>query len=267
MKKWFLILLAALLLLAAACSTTEEAPSQTPQNGTETPQGGTVPETPGPDETMPPAPEDPEYEPAEDGREPLSESVSGEWFAEYAGAVLTLTLAEDGSYTAAFPGAEAHTGTWEAKDGVVVLDGDENDPLLPVGDVLRLESRGMLFSREKPECYAPANVVSGAKAGSFDGYWKSYYTAAGEGTVLSAAIGEDTELYIEGTTVGVNGALLGLAQYEGTVENGALTFAADRGTVTLELQEDGLLRLTVSGGTPAVLYLMPAAIPGDEPGA
>ena len=44
MKKWFLILLAAMLLFAVACKTPENASAQTPQSdaATPAPQRGTV---------------------------------------------------------------------------------------------------------------------------------------------------------------------------------------------------------------------------------
>ncbi len=265
MKKWFLILLAALLLLAAACKPTEDVPAQTPHNGTETPQSGSAAETPGPDvpdATMPPAPEDPDYEPISEGREPLSESVSGEWYADVAGLTVPLTLGEDGSYTLSLPGADPQTGTWEVKDGVLILDGDKENPVLPIGDVLRMEALDLLFTRERPTVYAPAEPYADAKVGSFDGYWKSYFTAMGDGTILSDAIGEDTELYIEGTNVALGGARFGKIIRTATVQDGALTIDENGTTVTIRLQTDGFLRMTIAGDNPAVLYLMPAVILG-----
>ena len=103
------------------------------------------------------------------------------------------------------------------------------------------------------------------KAGNFDGYWKSYYTASGDGTVLSSAIKEDTELYIEGTKLAVNGSLFGLAMYDCTVENGVLTFVTDKGIVTLQLLRDNYLKLTLSGDAPTTLYLSARPIPGITP--
>ena len=283
MKKWFLILLAAMLLFAVACKTPENASAQTPQSdaatpapqkdaATPAPQGDQVPaaastEPPEPEPTRPPAPEEPEYDPLPDEYRTLTERCVGDWYADVAGMTVTLTLSEDGAYALTAAGGEAMTGKWEEKDGALVMDGDEENPLLPIGDVIRMDSLDLLFTREQPTVYVPAEPIADAKEGIFDGWWVSHFTAVGDGTILSDAIGEDTELYIEGTKLAVNGSLFGLAQYDGAIENGKLTFTSDKGAVTLELLQDGFLRLTLSGNTPATLYLMAKPLPGEVPEA
>ncbi len=245
MKKLLLILLAALLLLTAACGTQEDAAAK-PSSAEQTP---------------PPPPEEATYEPLPEEYKPLSQRVQGEWYADMAGLTVTLTLAEDGSYTLTAPGGEPQSGAWEAKDGQLILDGDEENPVLPLGEALRMDD--LLFTRTRPTVYEPAEVYADAAEGSFDGYWVSHFTAVGDGTILSSAIGEDTELYIEGTRLAANGSLLGLEEYNCTLENGVMTFTTDQGTVRLELLRDGFLRLTLAGDTPTVLYLMPMPLPGE----
>ena len=283
MKKWFLILMAVLLLFAIACKAPENALPQTPQSDAATtapqsdpadpsPQGDQAPanadqEPSEPDPTRPPAPEEPEYEPLPDEYKTLTERSIGDWYADVAGMTVTLTLSEDGTYALSVAGGEAMTGKWEEKNGVLVMDGDEENPLLPTGGVIRMDSLKLFFTREAPTVYVPAEPFTDAKAGSFDGWWVSHFTAVGDGTILSDAIGEDTELYIEGTKLAVNGALFGLAQYDGLAESGRLTFTTDKGAVTLELLQDGFLRLTLSGDTPTTLYLMAKPLPGDTPEA
>ena len=220
----------------------------------------------GGEETPPPPPE-PEYEPLPDEYKTLAERSTGDWYADSAGLTITLTLSEDGAYALTVPGSEAMTGLWEEKDGMLIMDGDGESTLLPVGGVLRMDPPGLLFMREQPEVYVPAEPIADAKEGIFDGWWVSHFTAVGDGTILSDAIGEDTELYIEGTKLAVNGSLFGLAQYDGAIESGKLTFTADKGAVTLELLQDGFLRLTLSGDTPATLYLMAKPLPGETPEA
>ena len=215
--------------------------------------------------TRSPMPEEPEYELMPELEKPLSERILGDWYSEFAGIVITLALSEDGMYMLNAPGNESKTGTWELIEGLLVLDGDEKAPLLPVGDGLRWTALSMVFVREQPDTYIPAEPFAEAKTGNFDGYWKSYYTASGDGTVLSSAIKEDTELYIEGTKLAVNGSLFGLAMYDCTVENGVLTFVTDKGIVTLQLLRDNYLKLTLSGDAPATLYLSACPIPGIIP--
>ena len=178
MKKWFLILLAAMLLFAVACKTPENASAQTPQSdaATPAPQGDQAPaaastEPPAPEPTRPPAPEEPEYEPLPVEFKTLTERCVGEWYADVAGMTVTLTLSEDGAYALSVSGGEAMTGKWEEKDGALVMDGDEENPLLPIGDVIRMDSLDLLFTREQPTVYVPAEPIADAKEGIFDGWW------------------------------------------------------------------------------------------------
>lgn len=275
MKRILICLLAILLLASLACKTPEEDSSaQAPQNDTSTqasedssaaPRNDTTP-APGedavePEPTMPPPPEEPEYNPLPADYLPLSERVLGEWYADEAGLVITLALAEDG-YTLFVPGDAPKTGAWEAKDGVIVLDGDEENPLTPLGDVLFWDAADLLFAREQPTAYVPAAVFADAKEGDFDGFFKAQFVAVGEGTILAAAAEEDAYVYIEGTNVALGGTRFGNVIKVFTAAPGALTLAEDGLNVKLELQQDGFLRMNLPD---AVIYLMPAVIPGTEP--
>ena len=269
MKKWFILLLAALLLLAVACKKTEEPAAQTPQSdpGTAAPASEATPapapaeDTVEPEPTRPPAPAEPEYDPLPEEYLPLEERVLGEWYADEAGLVVTLALTEDG-FTLSVPGDTPTTGKWEAKDGVIVLDGDEQNPLTPIGDVIRSDALDLFFTREMPTAYVPADVIADAKEGTFDGFFKAQFVAVGEGTILAAAAEEDAYVYIEGTNVALGGTRFGNVIKVFTTVPGALTLAEDGLNVKLELQQDGFLRMTISD---AVIYLMPAVIPGTEP--
>lgn len=263
MKRILICLLAILLLTSLACKTLEEDSSaQAPQNDTvETPQNDTTPAPEEPEPTRPPAPAEPEYEPLPAEYLPLSERVLGEWYADEAGLVITLALTEEG-YTLSVPGTDAQTGKWEAKDGVIVLNGDEQNPLTPIGDVIRFDAPDLLFTREMPTVYVPADVIADAKEGSFDGFFKAQFVAMGEGTILAAAAEEDAYVYIEGTNVALGGTRFGNVIKVFAAAPGALTLAEPDLSVKLELQQDGFLRMTLSD---AVIYLMPAVIPGTEP--
>ena len=273
MKKQFLILLAALLLIVVACNPPGDS-SAAPQNDTTQVPGedssaqapGTDNPAPGSDTvesepTMPPPPEEPEYEPLPEEYLPLSERVLGEWYADEAGLVITLALTEEG-YTLFVPGTDAQTGKWEAKDGMLVLGGDEQNPLTPIGDVIRFDAMDLLFTREMPMTYVPAEVIADAKEGSFDGFFKAQFVAVGDGTILAAAVEEDAFVYIEGTNVALGGTRFGNVIKVFTAAPGVLTLAEDDLNVKLELQQDGFLRMTLPD---AVIYLIPAVVPGTEP--
>ena len=239
MKKWFSILLAMLLLCLPAAAVAGEG-----------------------DPTPPPAAEGPEYEPLPEEYLPLSRRVLGDWYGDYAGIVFSLSFLEDGSYAAVFPGWEPQTGKWALEDGYIVLDGNSQNGILPVNGVLSWEAAGLLLTREKPQGYVPADVLADAKEGSFDGLWRSRFTAAGEGTVYADALGEDAYVYIEGTNVALGGKRFGRVIKQFTFSPGALTLAEEGLNVTIELQKDGFLRLTAPD---AVIYLRPAPMPGTEP--
>ena len=258
MKKTMIILLAVMLMFATACSKPENAFAQAPQD--ELMEGSGEPEA-----ARPPKPEEPEYEPLPDEMKPLAEQITGEWFADFAGLAIRLTLREDGSYTLSFPGETPKTGKWETADGLLLLDGNADDAIMPVNSVLYWDSADLLFSREAPQGYIPAEIFTDAKEGAFDGWWKAQFVGVGEGTILAAALDEDTELYIEGTKIAFTGARFGSAIADGKVASGVFAFSAGDASVKLELQSDGFLRLTLDGAEPAVLYLMHMALPEQAP--
>lgn len=243
-------------------------PSAPPQDDTGDPDE-TQNETAEPEATRPPEPEDPEPEPYPEEDVPLSERVPGEWFADAAGLTIPLTLNADGSYTFSLPGEAPKTGEWEIADGLLLLDGDADDALTPVNGVLLWESAGLLFTREAPQGYVPAEVNADAKEGAFDGWWKTQFIGVGEGTILAQTTGENTELYIEGSKLALYGARFESMILDGVIADGALTFQAGDATVKLELLTDGFLRLTLDGDEPTVLYLAhmvtPEQVPAENP--
>ncbi len=258
MKKWVLILLAALLLLAGAYGAPRKALAQNaPERAAVLNEG----EDPSTEPVRPPMPQEPEYEPLPESGQPLYERVLGDWYADYAGLVLTLSLSQ-GSYTLSAPGAETLTGTWKVKDGGLVLDGSERDTLAPVNDGLRWDSANLMFTRQQPQTYVPAEPLAEVSEGAFDGFWKSRYVGVRGGAVLSAVMGEDTFVYVEGVHVALGGARFVDVIKTFTFENGTLTLLDEDMAVTLELLQDGFLRLTFAGQQPMTIYLMPAAIPG-----
>ncbi len=54
------------------------------------------------------------------------DDISGDWFGSMYGAAFTLTLHEDGTYTLASGDNLGTEGTWELKDNLLIMDGDED---------------------------------------------------------------------------------------------------------------------------------------------
>ena len=247
------------ILSASEGPLNEATPEPTPEPTAEP----TVEPTPEPtaEPTRPPKPEEPAYEPLPEEYLPLSQRVAGDWFADQAGLMITLSLTEDG-YTLAVPGQAPQAGQWEEQDGMILLDGDQEGGLLVLDNALRMDALGLLFTREQPLVYVPADLIADVPEGAFDGLWRAQFVAVGSGetagTMLAEAAEEDAFVYIEGTNVALGGRRFGNVIRVFTPDGGGLTLPEEG--VTLGLQQDGFLRLTLADAT---IYLM--AAPTAEP--
>ena len=234
MKKYLLILLAALVLFTTACGSNKTAGDNVSAEIEE--------------ET---------YELMPEEELPLALRLPGDWYAGYGGLVLNLRLSEDGSYTLRIPGQDDKTGTWALSEGYLVLDGNEDDAIMPMNGRLCWQSTNLVLSREAPDTYVPAGINTQAQLGDMDGYWMSHFVAVGDGTMLSSELGENTDIYIKGSRVALGGPLFGDIIVDADFNGGVLTYEAEGISVTLGLQDDGLLRMTMTGSEPVTVYLMP----------
>ena len=210
---------------------------------------------------------------------PVEQAVLGEWYASFQGLIVKLTL-DEAAYTLEFPGTgKGSAGAWEIKDGMLYLEGNEA-PLLPLDSALIWSAVNLVFSREQPVTYTPAEVYADAQAETFNGFWRAHFTQvggarntskrpavrsvqAGGSVILSSAVGDDTALYLENGKAALAGQLFGRQIAEFSFADGALTAKVDSAKVTLQLQQDGFMRLTYEKGSEAkVIYLMPQADPG-----
>ena len=209
---------------------------------------------------------------------PVAMTLPGEWYADFQGLAIKLTLSGDGAYALEVPGTgKSSAGAWEIKDGMLYLEGNEA-PLLPLDDALIWSAVSLTFLREQPVTYTPAEVYADAQTETFNGWWRAQFTqvggsvgtaskrpavrrAQGEGSViLSSAIGDDTALYMENGKAALAGRLFGRQVAEFSLKDGALTAKVEGAKVTLQLQQDGFMRLTYErGGETRVIYLMPKA--------
>ena len=203
--------------------------------------------------------EEPVYESVPESEIPLDMRLPGDWYASYEGLMLTLSLTDDGAYTLNIPGQSIRSGEWAIEDSALVLSGEKNGTLLPVAGILRWEAENLLFRREMPETYQPAEIYANAVSGDFDGYWKSHYVAVGDGTMLASALGEKTDVYVEGTRVALGGPLFGDVIVDMELKDGTLIYTSSGVSVTLALQEDGFMRLTMDADEDVTLYLLSAA--------
>ena len=192
-------------------------------------------------------------------------ALTGDWYGEANGLVLQLTLNEDGTYAAALVGSEqaAKTGAWVLEDGFIYLDGALLPQINVLGDdVLKWTEMDVFLRRELPLIYAPAEPLADAPLDLFAGYWRGQYVGL-DGAMLFAqdALGEVVALYIEGQNVALGGDFFGNAIVEMAYSDGALSLDLDGQPLTLQLQQDGFLRLTLPALT---LYFSRVATDAPE---
>ena len=192
--------------------------------------------------------------------------VTGLWYADVGGAAAELSLNADGTYRLSVPLEEEMTGTWKLDDGFLYMDGSSAPDLATWGEgALILGDYDGVFTREKPWVYAPADPFPDAPLELFAGYWVCRYADV-NGSPLPADYAEDrTDLYIEGHSAILGGPRFGDAQVKLTFADGALQCEKDGAQVTIQLQQDGYLRMTVTGadGTAQSLYLLHAPTPDE----
>ena len=199
-------------------------------------------------------------------------SLTGDWFGEIQGMVLQLTLNEDGTYQAVLPAQEnaKATGAWALRDGFLYLDGNDLPSVNVLGeDVLKWIDFDIFLRREAPLLYTPAEPLADVPQEIYAGYWKALYAGVDGAMLMANTLGEPSGAYIEGTSVALTGPLTGEALLEAAYADGALRWTDGNTTITLQLQQDGFLRLTFTAGENTVtLYLMGMAMeaPVEEAG-
>ena len=191
--------------------------------------------------------------------------VTGEWYSSRRGAVITLTLQEDGAYSiASVYTAEPVEGTWVNESGFLYLDGEAEPSMFTVDGVIRWNDAQLLFTRERPApVYTPAEVIRKAERPAtasnmdlFQGYWVAQYADLNGETVLIDALGFETDIYVEGKRAALGGKLFGEVIADMRYYSSAYTCEAGGGKLTLEMQQDGFMRLTlVTDEKTTVLYL------------
>ncbi len=210
---------------------------------------------------------------------------SGDWFGDANGFPMRLTLNGDGAYalsSSAAPG-EPQAGLWEYRDGFVWLDGDEDAPLnltamLLVADdearepaeeeILTWTALNVIFRRQAAPAYVPADIDPAAALDALAGYWKCAFVDAGGAPVSAAALGDNTDVYIEGETVALGGDMFGDVYIDFTFADGELSVDIDGSLlIAIALQRDGVLRMTLTQADDGMtLYLFPAESALDKAG-
>ena len=205
------------------------------------------------------------YQSGENAEE--AEDLAGEWYGLAGGLEMKLNLRPDGSYILLFAG-EDKGGVWQAENGAVLLDGGEGGCLPETDEGLLWGSEVLSRERAGDGDYIPADVLTdGVAPDLFNGYWTSLYVVTDGVAVPSGELNDRTDLYIEDGKAVLGGDLFGDTVVDLSFADGALAFASDEVKLTLQIQEDGLMRLILSGAAEGdlVIYLLPE-VTDEEPG-
>ena len=212
------------------------------------------------------------------------EDVTGEWYTNFYGMPITLTLDESGEYTMEMEVVgeeeeEPENGTWEFDGEAVIMDkgGDAEMSLAYDGETLYAEMDGMemVFSRD-PEAaagFVPAEIRTDAAIEEFAGDWTgTELSAFGMTAPLEMMEVEKVELGIKENLVSftmAGGFMFGeweLSDLEGELKDGTLNFtvpAADEYSEDTEwsarLHEDGMLSLAVTMMEEEIVFYMEPA--------
>lgn len=188
--------------------------------------------------------------------------VTGTWYADMYGKVLTLNVSEGGIYNMEMTD-EAMIGTWALEDGKLYIDqGTSGEKVFDYDAAAQtLDGEGSLFTRKSIKAFKPGKAVAAAVE-DFTGNWiatkvdssdaalpldtaKFYMNAAIEGTKVILTIGADKEVK-EGEAVFADGIL--------TLTIPAANAQESIYTITM-LKNDMLSITTELAAGPATFYL------------
>ncbi len=173
--------------------------------------------------------------------------AAGNWYADLNGIPVSLSLDPDGTYVFSVLG-EAQTGAWTMSENYLLLDADGLSPINVVSDTFMVQGdMGLFFNREPAVVYKPAGVMPAAGPDWFSGYWKSLYVERAGTTAPAEALGDSTDIYIEGESVALGGERFGDIWWNFTFSDGTLSAELEGGEkLVFSLQTDGRLRLEIN---------------------
>lgn len=195
-------------------------------------------------------------------------SLTGTWYASFSDALVQLVLNEDNTYILKISGEEPIHGTWEEQDGYLSLDGVQPPEIIIVNEMIIWREAGLIFGHESTGLYyTPAETTNELSPERIGGYWKSTLIDEDGVAIPAGFVNDKTDLYIDGNGVILGGPVFGDVLVKAAYRNGTLTCEKDGKTIQLQLQQDGIMRLTLSGeGENKIWYMVHAdtAVPDSD---
>ena len=215
--------------------------------------------------------------------------AAGVWYADYYGAVMILSLNDDGTSSMTVSGNQTGVGTWIENDGKIEITmtdmtGEASTQVATLADgVLTLADENMSvdFTQEPIEAWMPAAVNPEAVAEDYEGEWAiTKVNMMGMMFDPTAAGMGDVGVKIENGAVSFTGSADSVTFYLGTdpvplaYEGGALGLSIDipndaepiTFTLKAEMLEDGMMTVTIDMGY-GETYMYFTKIETEEPAA
>ncbi|MBR2834867.1 MAG: hypothetical protein IKE43_04025 [Coriobacteriales bacterium] len=141
----------------------------------------------------------------------------------------------------ATPGNSAESASADSTESLSVASEEE---------LLVWTAADIVFYRTQPAAYIPAAADPSAPLDAFAGYWKSSYVSLSGTPVAASAMGDNTDIYIEGERVALGGELFGDVFVNFTFSEGTLSATVgDALSIEIVLQKDNYLRMTLTSPT------------------
>ena len=179
---------------------------------------------------------------------------TGDWYGDFYGAVMKMTINEDGTYTT-FIAGEEDDGVWEMTDDGLLLDGQLFTVTEDGLSVELPEDSSMTFGREEIEAFVPAEIDYEADIELLQGKWSAYKMGSA-GSYMDVAPGDlsHMEMEITGKTVYMDGFFFDGETYEMEEQDGGLSIFFHDESEKFEIMAvnyltDGTVRLGLSSST------------------
>lgn len=201
--------------------------------------------------------------------------ITGEWYANFYGISMTMTLNDGGNYTMQMEGEEPSEGTWEFDGTALVMDKDSDTEMTLSYDSevisFYAEQDGMefVFTREMPQTFEAAPARTDATIEEFAGAWTCTLIDAMGMQAPPEMMGINVGVNIEGGSVTLAiPELLGSEEVtiEGAFADGTLTVTVpaeseygEDTVFTLQLLEDGTMSVATSFMDETMTFYMSSA--------
>ena len=179
---------------------------------------------------------------------------TGVWYTDFNGAVLKMTINDDGTYVMEF-GGDPQEGTWEQTEEGIMLDGEAAGVITEEGLEVSDENMAYVFGRDEIEAFVPAEIDYEASLDLLQGEWSAYKVGT-DGVYMDVAPGDTyyMEMDITDTTAVMNGFYFENIALELDNQDGGLSkYFQDESEmfkiIAINYLEDGTLRLALVAST------------------